>query len=304
MDKIGMAYIFRPRCPETGPECENRCGLYTIGKITTKGAFGEIRPAGDRGTPVGKYLLKVQDITPGKIEPITKEPTSKVFNNEIAILKKINFGPRMVNHWKCSAFGKQYGYILLENWCYGYEKCDTLEKFQKVLTGDGWRPDLAIKYINRMLREYKKLHDLGIAHIDNNIRNILYRKKPNQKAEFAIIDFGLSKDLAGKSDPEKANDIFLDIAGIIRMFKTFGLQTDPDRTYIIVQDEDLMNKIKLHMSHYMTSAQNKFELEEVFNKVIPIPEHEPKSRQGKWKVERQAVVNAVKESKGNVPKTV
>jgi len=268
MDRVGFVNISHDRqCSD----CETGCGLYTIGKITSTGTFSDVKLAGSVSEPIGKYLLKVQDISPGKIEPNTQQDIKKVYENEISILKKINIGPKMFKYWTCKKEGKVYGYILLENWCYGYtsKNCGDLLKFKKALTGDGWKPDLAIQWIKRVLKEYKKLHDAGIAHIDNHERNILYRrKKDGEPAEITIIDFGLSKDFTNMSDAERADLIFLDLAGITKMFQVFGITVSSDRSKMTIADEDLSNLFKEHMSRYMKTNKGKFEVNEVFTQAF------------------------------------
>ena len=257
---VGMLTIQRPRakqirrkaCSDSSPNCETRCGLYNVGKITAKGTFSDVRLAGDASGPVGKYLLKIQDITPGRIEPNSKMATEKVFENEVKILEKISgIGPKMIKHWVCSSFGKKYGYILIENWCHGYEerreeneeaskasrragKCGDLSKFEKIFGRKrDWTTERATKWINRMIEEYKKIHDIGVVHKDNHLKNILYRKRKGSRSEIALIDFGFGVDFTGKTDAEKADLLFLDLAGLLKLLGTGAdMYADDERKFM------------------------------------------------------------------------
>jgi hypothetical protein len=122
-----------------------------------------------------------------------------IYKNEVKVYKKIqekasNISPKLIDAWICDNtnplwrfFGYKLGYILMENWT-------TIPLSGSLVNISNKIKHLKWENFIDLFKKYSLLHfRCRVIHADIRTPNVLW-KKEKDKIEFALIDFGLSKD--------------------------------------------------------------------------------------------------------------
>ena len=148
-----------------------------------KGSYGEVYKVRNNNTNK-KYLMK----TIG-----TKKVDQAMFQNEIALMKKINTlsSPYLVKYITSYVREKELEYIIIVEYCNGGSLKDIIDNYKK--RGECIPEAIILRFVKQILLGIRALHNNNIIHKDLKPENIFVDSNENLK----LFDFGVSKQLSG-----------------------------------------------------------------------------------------------------------
>lgn len=153
---------------------KSQVGLYKIGKMLGKGAFGKVNLGLHRLT---RRLVAVKAIN---MEFMKDESSKKKMNNEISILKMLRH-PNVVK--LLETFDTDKHHLIVMELCPGGDLLNYVRKRRKL-------NEKYAKFVFKQIMEgLAYLHDNGVVHRDIKLDNILLDGHGNIK----IADFGVSR---------------------------------------------------------------------------------------------------------------
>ena len=157
-----------------GKPPKTQLGLYKIGKMLGKGAFGRVNLGLHRLT---RRLVAVKAIN---MEFMKDESSKKKMNNEISILKMLRH-PNVVK--LLETFDTDKHHLIVMELCPGGDLLNYVRKRRKL-------SEKYAKFVFKQIMEgIAYLHDNGVVHRDIKLDNILLDGHGNIK----IADFGVSR---------------------------------------------------------------------------------------------------------------
>lgn len=156
-------------------QCERRFKFGT--NEITKGSFGSIREACLKSRC--PYIVKIVNIDfQNEHGVMSAKREAEIYQH----LQKV--APIIHDHWECQG----HYFIVMDR----YDG-----DLRKYIQKNG----LSKSELNQLRKLVDEMHLLGIQHNDLHTGNILYKKLPNGKVKFVVIDFGLSREKGKKVEP-------------------------------------------------------------------------------------------------------
>ena len=178
------------------PLKNNELCKYKTGEILGQGSFGVVYKLPEN--KVLKVINATNYVLPKKKQNEFKNTLDSIIDeiNAMKILNKIKppISPKLYDYWMSNNNNSLHIYILME--FKGKSLTNWLNEKQRGLTN---------KEKKMIDKQIEKMHKADIAHIDLHLDNILV-EEINDKVNFYISDFGLSKTKKRLFDTIKKND--------------------------------------------------------------------------------------------------
>ncbi len=149
-------------------------------KVIGAGSFGKVFLSENISDPSFQVAIKV--LNKAKVKD-----NIQGIKEEVRILTKLDH-PNIVKYYETYDDVK-YMYLVME-YCPGGELFEKIASQKDQMFGEGE----ASKIMKKLLRAINHCHASGVVHRDIKPENIMYGKD----GEIKLIDFGLSKTVAGK----------------------------------------------------------------------------------------------------------
>jgi len=153
-----------------------------------QGAFSRVYKTKDprTGEECVMKTIPIEEKTTG-----TKEPVQTTFQNEVALMKKINSlpSPYLVKYITSYVDERESEYVIIMKYYSGGSLEKIISDYKKK---EKYIPeDIVLKYMKQILSGVKTLHENNIIHRDLKPGNILVDSEGNLK----MSDYGISKQL-------------------------------------------------------------------------------------------------------------